>query len=352
MSTIVFRVLLIKYLSLFKHYYYAAYIRLKRLTLKRLVNLAKIEYAFFKKKTIVNGYPYEIVIEPTNICQLKCPLCFTGTGSAGREKGFMGLAAFQKMIDTLGPYAFHVYLHLWGESFLHRDLNRFIQYSPNANLSTTVSSNLSFQLEERRAKDIIRSGLDVLVVGLDGVTAEVYNRYRVGGNFDQVIVNIKLFARLKKELGSKTPYIKWHFIVTRQNSHQVEAAKELSKELGTDSIVFASVFLRDPIDNATKEKWLPVDKHLGNQKVFDKPNELIGGCWWLWRGVVVNWDGAISPCCTIADKTTDFALFDQDFKRVWNNPHYQAARQLFTGDKRASGLKTVCHDCGVVRYSQ
>lgn len=323
------------------------------MTLRKLINFCAIEYAFFRRQTVVKGYPYELLIEPTNICQLKCPLCFTGAGKSGRAKGFMEFELYKKIINTLSPYAFHVFLHLWGESFLHKDINKFIQYAHNANLSTTISSNLSFSLDDKKVEDIINAGLDVLVVSLDGITPETYSKYRVGGDFEQVVFNIKLFLKKRKEMNSKTPHIKWHFIVMKHNEHQVGDAKRFANEIGVDSIVFANAYFREKdVTDSDKEKWLPMNNDLRNSKVFDKPEYLVGKCWWLWRGVVINWDRGISPCCNISDQSTDFGKFDESFKRVWNNPHYQSARNLFSRKKSKSGVNTVCHSCSVSECSK
>lgn len=87
---------------------------------------------------------------------------------------------------------------------------------------------------------------------------------------------------------------------------------------------------------------------MGSSIVLDKPNDLIEGCWWLWRGIVINWDEGISPCCTISDKSTDFGVFNNNIGAIWNSHCYQSARKLFSKYKIESKTKTICHSCGVI----
>src|SRR5512134_1782587 len=93
--------------------------RLRVLTLKRLANVLRIEWDYLRKHSIVRAYPYEIVIDTSNICQLRCPLCSTGSGRSQRQKGYMSFDVYTRIIDELAPFAMHVYLHNWGEPLLH-----------------------------------------------------------------------------------------------------------------------------------------------------------------------------------------------------------------------------------------
>ena len=96
-----------------------------------------------------------------------------------------------------------------------------------------MSTNLNKPLSPQMAEDIIKSGLDVMIVSLDGVTQEVYEKYRVGGRLDRVLDNVKLLVQKKKELGSSTPHMEWQFIVMQQNEHQMEEAQQLAADFGS-----------------------------------------------------------------------------------------------------------------------
>ncbi len=325
-----------------KHYFC---LRLKYLTLKKLINFIKIEYCFWRKKAILSGYPYELIIESTNVCQLKCPFCYASKIESKQEKGFISFALFRSVIDELSPTALHVFLHLRGEPFLHKEMCKLVNYAHDANLGTTISTNFSMPLDEKQIEGIIDSGLDTLVISADGITPEIYEQYRIGGDFNQVIANIKLLVRKKKEKRSLAPYVEWQILVMKHNEHQLEEAKIFIKGLGVDSIAFGQVNVPQG-----EEMWLPDNKQYRGGRLLDKPDSLINKCWWLWRAAIIHWDGVIAPCCFIYDKTKQFAVFSRPFSEIWNNPSYVAARNLFSHNNIEQSVQTACHSCNVTNH--
>ena len=124
---------------------------------------------------------------------------------------------------------------------------------------TSVSSNFQ-HFSEAAAEQLISSGLDILILSIDGASQESYEKYRIGGNFRNVIDHISLLVKKKRERGSTTPYICWQFLVMKHNEHEVETAKKMAEELGVDSVTIDHAYL--PV--GTKEeamKWLPRNPH-------------------------------------------------------------------------------------------
>ena len=284
-------------------------------------------------RRIIWGSAYEWEIDTTNICQLKCPLCHTGKGTIHRDQGVMDLDLFKDVVDQIKHSCMWLTLYSWGEPFLNRRIDEYIEYAHKQKIATIISSNLNKPLTPEMAEQVIRSGLDVMIVSLDGVTQEVYEIYRVGGHLDRVLDNLKLLDQKKRELGSKTPYIEWQFIVMRQNEHQMEEARSLATGLGVDSLVFKKVdFPHGEDDPAEAEQWLPRQhpEYLRADPFFKPYREDGQVCWRLWRSAVVNWDGGFAPCCYLTDKTQDFGdVNESTVKAIWNDADYTTARGLF-----------------------
>ena len=303
---------------------------------RKFWNVIRVETQLRFAKRIIWGSPYEWEIDTTNICQLKCPLCHTGKGTIHRDQGVMDFDLFTKVVDQIKHSCLWLTLYSWGEPLLNQRIHEYIEYAHKQKIATIISSNLNKPLTPLMAEQVIRSGLDVMIVSLDGITQDVYEVYRVNGHLDRVLENLRLLDQKKRELGSKTPYIEWQFIVMRQNEHQLEEAKALADELGVDSLVFKKVdFPHGEDDPAEAERWLPRQhpEYL-REDPFYKPYQEDGQvCWRLWRSAVVNWDGGFAPCCYLTDKTQDFGdLNDFSVKKVWNNPKYTTARGLFKND--------------------
>ncbi|MFQ5872442.1 MAG: radical SAM/SPASM domain-containing protein [Dehalococcoidia bacterium] len=305
---------------------------------KRFLNFWLIELQLYVGATRVRGYPYEWETDTTNICQLKCPLCHTGLDNIRRLKGVMHFDTFRKTIDEIKDYVIWLSLYSWGEPLINKQIPKFISYAHQAKIATLISSNLSLPLTPEKVEAIVRSGLDVLIISMDGITQEVYEKYRVKGKLSLVLENIRLFVQKKKELGYKTPYLEWQFIVMKQNEHQMPEARRLARELGVDKIVFKRVDFPHGMGNGElTRKWVPVNTAgFRRDDLLDKPyNEKSGKCWRLWRSAVVNWDGGYAPCCYLTDAKDDFGNVKEDsVKTIWNNAHYRTARTLFRNGNR------------------
>ena len=321
---------------------------------RKFFNFIRVEAQLRFSSRVIWGNPYEWEIDTTNICQLKCPLCHTGKGTIHRDQGVMDFNLFTKVVDQIKDSCMWLTLYSWGEPFLNQRIHEYIEYAHDKKIATIISSNLNKPLTPEMAEQVIRSGLDVMIVSLDGVTQDVYEVYRVTGHLDRVLANLHLLDEKKRELGSITPYIEWQFIVMRQNEHQLEEAKALSTELGVDSLVFKKVdFPHGENDQAEAERWLPREhpEYLRNDP-FDKPYSEDGQvCWRLWRSAVVNWDGGFAPCCYLTDKTQDFGdLNESSVNEVWNNAKYTTARGLYE-DKFIPEQWIGCLDCSVYQGS-
>src|SRR3989338_6272419 len=160
-------------------------------TPKRLINLVKISYNYALKKSVVNSYPCRLIIDPVNICVLKCPLCPTGKGEKGRTLGSMKLEDFKKIIDEVGDYIYEVDLYNWGESLLNKDIWKMIKYCKKKRIVVKISSNMNYWREDF-AEQVVNSGLDTLIVSCDGTDQESYEKYRVGGDFEKVMHHVSL----------------------------------------------------------------------------------------------------------------------------------------------------------------
>ena len=322
---------------------------------RKLFNLILVEFQLWIGRTRVWGYPFEWEVDTTNICQLKCPLCHTGLGTVHRDKGTMHFETFTSTVDQMKNYCIWLSLYSWGEPFLNRDIDRFIAYAHEKRIATIVSSNLNKPLTPEMAERLIQSGLDVLIVSLDGTTQDVYETYRVTGRLDRVLNNLRLIVETRKRLGSKTPFLEWQYIVMRQNEHQIEDARRMAEEMGVDTITFKPVdFPHGEKDIELARQWLPraeLGARLANP--FRKPYAEDGSrCWRLWRSAVVNWDGGYAPCCYLTDAVDDFGdVRTHSIKEIWNNDLYRTARGLF----RESGTPKQyvgCLDCAVYTGSK
>jgi radical SAM protein with 4Fe4S-binding SPASM domain len=322
-------------------------------TLRRLINWGLIKLQLAMRSSFILGYPYSLVIESTNICNLKCPLCPTGMGIPGREKGKMRLVNFKKIIDEIGGYVYSLRLENWGEPLLNEDIYDAISYAKLKKICVSFNTNLTF-LTEENAERLILSGLDHIKISLDGATPETYTQYRIGGDFKRVVENIKALISRRRLLNKNNPFIEIQFIIMKHNEHELKDIKRLCADLKVDALLLekARPDMREELFNSDARsiekfrEWLPTNS---KYSVFDyntkdrkaRPQN----CSYLWTTAVINWDGSVVPCCSIYDEQYDFGnILEQGLRGIWNGDKYRAARMLM-GRGKNNGIETACLNC-------
>lgn len=317
--------------------------KVRRVSLRKVRNHYRVKQEHRQKKTILKGYPFIAIIDPTNICNLKCPLCPTGQGKQGQQ-GLMKTGLFRKIMDELAPYLFEVWLFNWGEPFLSSSIFEFIEISERSNVSTTISTNLNY-FPDGYEMALVKSGLERLTVSFDGASQECYSQYRRGGSLGKVIDNVKRIVSAKKSAKSLLPLIKLQFLVNKFNEEEISSAEALAKDLEV-GIEFKT-FMFDAKDKSMRKKWQPRNKKFirYNPQTGVDLNAKNYSCDWLWLYAVINWDGKVTPCCNWMEKGIfEFGdLKAQDFKDVWNNDLFVSARRAIA--KEISLPVTTCHAC-------
>ena len=321
-------------------------------TPRKLANLARVEYERKLRRIELKGHPYLLIIDPCNYCNLRCPLCPTGLGTLGRQQAMLSLDHFKQYFDPLADYLFEAYLHNWGESLLNKQVFSMIEYAQSRNVGTNLSSNLS-DTSSSDIDKLLDSGLEYLIVSLDGTNEKSYSKYRVRGKYDNVVENMHELIRRRNARGLKTPRVEWQFIVMKQNEKETGLAEEMAKKIGVDLLRFIPVGM--PYDTkdraAVKEEWYPVtlegrEYNPDIEQQFGQANKP-SPCFYLYRTMVVHPDGGVAPCCVVYKQSSDFGTLPAETMSLWNNDHYQSARALFSPQVAPHTRKTICDGCDI-----
>jgi radical SAM protein with 4Fe4S-binding SPASM domain len=322
---------------------------LRKLTVKRIWNATKV-FAGFQVARLLNkpvqwGYPISISFEPTTSCNLRCPECPSGLRAFTRPTGMLEKDFFRSTIDDIHKELLYLIFYFQGEPFLNPDFLEMVQYAASKKIYTATSTNAHY-LTDAVAKRTVESGLDRLIISIDGTTQDVYKQYRVGGNIDKVIEGAKNIVKWKKELNSKTPFIFFQFLVVKPNEHQIEDIKRLAKEVGVDEVRFKTAQVYD-YENDPNKLIPTINKYSRYKKnedgTYTAKNKLANHCWKLQHSNVITWDGLVVPCCFDKDATHRLGnLKNQSFKEVWNNDNYKQFRgELMKSRKNID----ICANC-------
>ncbi|MGB3465860.1 MAG: radical SAM protein, partial [Cyclobacteriaceae bacterium] len=211
-----------------------------KLTAKKVVNMGKLWLSYKqvkKKNSLVNpALPSSISIEPTTSCNLRCPECPSGLRSFSRPTGMLQEDTFKKVIDELADTLVYLTFYFQGEPYLNPRFLDLVHYAHQKKIYTATSTNAHY-LNDDMSKKTVESGLDRLIISIDGTTQETYQSYRVGGKLDKVLEGTRNILKWKKRLKSSTPHVIFQFLVVKPNEHQIADVRQLATEMGVDQLV-------------------------------------------------------------------------------------------------------------------
>ncbi|MFD2999877.1 SPASM domain-containing protein [Pontibacter toksunensis] len=321
---------------------------LSKLTLLRVVNALQVVSSYILSKVTGKvrhwGYPLSISLEPTTSCNLRCPECPSGLRSFSRPTGMLQDDLFKSTIDQLHRRLLYLIFYFQGEPYLHKNFLSLVRYASDRGIYTATSTNAHF-LDDETARKTVESGLDRLIISIDGTTQETYAAYRIGGKLDKVLEGTRNVVKWKKEMKSRTPHILFQFLVVRPNEHQLEDVKKMAQELEVNEVAFKTAQIYDYQQGSSLIPTIDYYSRYRNNGdgSYSIKNKLLNHCWKMWHSCVITWDGLTVPCCF--DKDADYRMGDlkeNNFNTVWRGPAYNQFRQMLLGSRANIEM---CRNC-------
>ena len=267
--------------------------------------------------------PEIVQIESTNICNAKCVFC--PRDEMHRAQGVMSRELFRKVVDECAALGItHVRMHNYGEAFLDRYLAEKVKYAKDKGIKEVGMISNGSLITEKVARAIVEAGLDAINISVDAGGKEVFDRTRIGLNYDKVIANIERLVRIRTELGRVHPKLILSFV--RQNNSADEQAF-IEHWRGT----------ADKIHITELHNWAGT---LNHESDVNYP------CYRPWLTFTVLWDGRVSLCCADFDGRTVLGdLNTHTIREIWNSDAYRAVRR----EHLESGGPDVCRACDLPR---
>jgi radical SAM protein with 4Fe4S-binding SPASM domain len=319
------------------------------LTIQKVTNLIVVETGFLFsrvfRKAFILGKPWSASIEPTTSCNLRCPECPTGMQSLTRAKGSLDVEVYKTILDKLSPDLIYLTLYFQGEPFLNPHFPEMVKLARNRRIFVATSTNGHY-LDDTNVAKIIQSGLSHLIISLDGLDQETYEKYRVKGNLQTVTDGIKRVVAAKKATKSKFPFIELQFLVMRHNEHQMNAMRNYAEQAGVDKLSFksAQVYNFDTgntiiptLKQKSRYRELPDGSWIIARKIKNR-------CHRIWSSLVVTWDGKVVPCCY--DKDADHQtgnLLQDSLDDIWKNKVISSYRNQVLSSRADI---EICRNCG------
>jgi len=241
------------------------------------------------------------------------------------------LEQFEQIVNPLFPTLLGISLSNYGEPLLHRSIVSLIEYAHRKNIAVSFPTNFSLKLSEKWMEQLVNSGLDSLLVSLDGATEETYNKFRVGGNFSLVLQNVKTISEIKRKLKLNRPYIIWKFVIFNHNKHEVSTVLQKYHEWGFDGYEFV------------KDKFAPeLQEYMKAYTTSARGRQ--EGCFWPWHTMVIQWDGEVFPCCYPESFDIGNAI-KENILKIWRSEQYNTLRLGLSAKKYIDKMHPVCNKC-------
>lgn len=321
-----------------------------RIRIRQLINFLLIIFGYlwsrFTGHALHFGMPVAASIEPINRCNLRCPECPAGTGTLSRPAGKIEPEMFRTILDQLSPELIWLTLYFQGEPFLHSHLFDFISQARQRGIYVITSTNGHF-LNEDTVRQTILSGLNRLIISVDGYDQESYEKYRVGGSYEKVLSGIRQLVSEKKRLKRDSPVLEWQSLVLRHNEDHLDEIRRTAKSLGVDKVTFKTAQFNDPGEtsqmmpvNPRYNRYKPSD---GSSRNYRLKHALPDHCFRLWSSVVITWDGLVVPCCYDKDARYPFGdLKTNQFRKIWRD---EPARNFRAKILEARKSIDICSNC-------
>ena len=334
------------------------------------------DFVFYRRRKPFQ--PLKLYIEVSSVCGFRCPTCFN---SVIRRPGIMmNFDRYKEIVDSARP----VYLELtsMGESFYNKELSEMVNYAKQKRIYTKLITN-GFNLDEKKARALVNTGIDYLIFSLDSLVEEVYDRVRSKGKLPGVIENIKCFQKLRDEHSPDTK-VGVYFLISALNIDSFSRTLELAEELNFDKIwvglaykLFETpneIFILEEQDSETRQRYIDAMKaarafahksgrndvvsaidycldimidHWSNRK--SESRKLCYSC--LYNPYILA-DGTLLPCClsgmaavtdkNIADLMSMGNVFDSGFMDSWQSEKAARVRRSILEDRSNFAI---CRDC-------
>lgn len=250
---------------------------------------------------------------------------------------------FESVVNALYKTSGYMTFYFQGEPYLHPRFTDMVGFASQKNIYTATSTNAHY-LSRENAEKTIRSGLDRLIISIDGCDQETYAKYRTGGKLEKVLEGTRELMLAKKRMQSSTPHVIWQFIVFGHNEHQLGQIRSLADEFGVDELAIKTAQV---YDYETGNDLIPVQEKYSRYKKdkngYRLHTGLLNHCWRLWNSCVITWDGSVVPCCFDKDASNKLgSLKENSFSEIWQGvPYHNFRKSLLKGRKNIE----ICRNC-------
>ena len=299
------------------------------LTAKQVARLTPEE----RKGYYINRYvPERVRLEVSTVCQLRCAGCgFQKGGEDNLGRGFLSVENFKSFCDK-NPFIHEIEISNYGEPFLNPGLVEMMHFAKERGIALTCRNGSNFNtVSDEQTRALVDTGFREITLSIDGASQETYEKYRIRGNFDQVIENVKRLQAYKKEKCSIYPKLRYQYILMEHNELEIRKAKETAEA----NIPIHFKLNWDPSYQPVNREYIMKETGLKylTEAEFSAANKISPFnrmCEQIFIRPQVNWDGRLLGCCTRRYATFDVNVFEVGLIEAIRSPKYILNKECLT----------------------
>jgi MoaA/NifB/PqqE/SkfB family radical SAM enzyme len=279
--------------------------------------------------------PRVVSIEAYNVCNLKCVMC--PYPDMSRPKVKMSMELFSQIVaNAVEARINELNLNVYNEPLLDDSLFTRIGYAKSRGMRVGFSTNGTV-LTAEKAGQILRSGLDWIIVSIDGASKETFESIRIGADFDDVVRNTRQLVELRNASQLEKPVVTVCCVVQKDNYREFASQPRQFHQLfkGVDVINVGVVDTRR--DDKT-ESVFNLRMRAKAKRVYPCPR--------LWLELTVLSSGKVALCCMDYDGSVELGdLNRQRIEEVWESTKFRDIRRLHL--TRQGTAVFLCSTCDI-----
>ena len=279
----------------------------------------------------------KVYIEITNVFNLSCSFC----PKKGRDKEFLSVEKFKKILEEVKPYTKYIYFHLMGEPLLNKNLEDFLEIAYEEGFKVNLTTNGTLL---PKVKDILLKSKALRQVNISLHSFEANNNNILFTDyFNSVFDFVK---KANEETNIICAMRLWNMdssTLKGQNDLNDDILAEMGKILGYEGNL-SEVLERDNkvkikdrmyLNGAEKFQWPAMDiEALGD----------VGFCHGLRDHFGILVDGTVVPCCLDGEGNVPLGnIYEKSLKEILEG---ERARNIYEGFSRRKRVEELCKRCG------
>jgi radical SAM protein with 4Fe4S-binding SPASM domain len=309
-------------------------------------NLVRAGGNLFYRKAQPWSMPLHMQVEISSACQLRCPVCPQGTGDLVRERKFMDIESYRRLLEDVGPHLLAAFLWGWGEPLLNPDFPEMVRIADSYGVNTAISTNGMNLNRPEVIQGLLDSPPTYLIVAIDGLTDESNSQYRVGAKLAPVLEGINELVRRKKALNQRFPILHMRFIVMKHNQHEVDDVEDFARKNGFDMLSMRGLSTIDTEDTQ-HSVFHPDSEEYQSYKYNQNKEQVIRDdylCTHAFAFTNVTADGIVTPCDQDINGAMSYGQLDEEtsFRDIWFSDRAATIRKQIKGNRLS---QPVCKRC-------